>query len=82
MMLLTGCGASTPAPQVVTEYQLVYPEPLPERLTVPISAPELPSGLLSNHHLLQQIADYHRQLQRANSDREEVRQLWPEKPND
>lgn len=81
-MLLTGCGASEPAPQVITEYRMVYPEPLPDRLTGSVSAPELPGGSLNNHHLLQLIADYHRQLQRANSDREEVRQLWPEKPND
>src|SRR5690554_4381984 len=81
LLLISGCGSfsTKPQPRVVIEYREVLPEPLPDHLLAPIMHPRLPDTRLTEDDLLGLIARYHRLLEVANSQRQEVGDLWPKK---
>lgn len=81
LLLISGCGSlsTQPQPRVVIEYREVLPEPLPEHLLLPLQHPRLPDTRLTENDLLGLIARYHRLLEVANSQRQEVGDLWPKK---
>src|SRR5690606_11153543 len=68
LLLNTGCASYQPMVSHRIEHQA--PTPVPEKLTAPLPAPEIPPGRLSNETLLVIIADYHRTLTQANIDRQ------------
>ncbi|WP_091957957.1 hypothetical protein [Marinospirillum celere] len=61
------------------ENQEVLPPALPDHLLEPLNHPDLPPTTLTQGDLLKLIAEYHRLVETANSQRTEVKDLWPKK---
>lgn len=77
LMLMSGCATHSGPPQIITRTVETQPPPLPETLIQPLQPPDLPPRRLTHEDLLHLLADYHRLLNRANTDRQLIQDLWP-----
>ncbi|ODC02724.1 hypothetical protein BFW38_03350 [Terasakiispira papahanaumokuakeensis] len=62
---------------MITEPVMIWPNPLPLRLTEPIPLPSIPPPPVVNLDLIHLLLRYQHLLEQANNNRTEIQQRWP-----